>query len=195
MRKIVVTVISSLDGFLEGPGGNVMALPMDGSFDTCCAERLAAADTLLLGRRTFDMFRGFWPAVADDEAATPAQREISRRDNAIRKLVVTDALLDAAASAPWTGSTDAVTRADAPGRLEELKRGNGGDILVFGSPTTWTPLLRAGLVDELHLMIGPVVLGDGTPVFQAAEPPALRLLGTRTFDDSSNIVVQYAARR
>ena len=63
MRKLIVTNIVSLDGYVDGPGGNVMALPMDHAFDAYNAERLRAAGTLLLGRRTYDMFRGFWPAV------------------------------------------------------------------------------------------------------------------------------------
>lgn len=82
MRKLIVTNIVSLDGYFEGPGGNVMALPMDGAFDTYNAERLRAADTLLLGRRTFEMFQGFWPTVADNPAFGPVQQEISRLDKA-----------------------------------------------------------------------------------------------------------------
>lgn len=191
MRTLIVTTIVSLDGFVEGPGNNVMALPMDASFDAYCAERLGTADTLLLGRRTYDMFRGFWPAVAGNEAATPVEREISRRNNAIRKLVVSNSPADVAGTAPWTDSTDIVPRDDARSRVTDLKRSEGGDILVFGSRTVWNDLLLAGLVDELHLMIGPVVLGDGTPAFGTAHVPPLRLLETRTFDDSPNVVLRY----
>src|SRR5918912_3114532 len=147
MRTLIVTTIVSLDGFVEGPGGNVMALPMDASFDAYCAERLGTADTLLLGRRTYDMFRGFWPAVAGDEAATPAQREISRRDNAICKIVISDRPTGPAALAPWADTTEVVPRGDAHRRLTDLKRGDGGDILVFGSRTLWNDLLVAGLID------------------------------------------------
>ena len=75
----------SLDGYYEGPGKNVMALfddrwvyPTDESFDAYNAERLRAADTLLLGRVSYDGFKSFWPSVADDPNATPLQREISR---------------------------------------------------------------------------------------------------------------------
>ena len=96
MRKVIITNIVSLDGFYEGPGGNVMALPMDHGFDSYNLERHRAADTLLLGRSTYEEFKGFWPGVADDpEAAaeqlgipvehldTPTNREISRLENAI----------------------------------------------------------------------------------------------------------------
>ena len=112
MRKLIVTNIVSLDGYVDGPGGNVMALPMDASFDAYNAERLRAAGTLLLGRRTYDMFRGFWPAVDGDPAYSPVHWEISRLDNAIEKVVVSDSLT-AGQTAPWTGTTRIVRRADA----------------------------------------------------------------------------------
>jgi dihydrofolate reductase len=73
MRKLIVTNIVSLDGYYEGPRNNVMALPMDGSFDAYCTERLGTAGPLLLGRRTYDQFRSFWPKVVNSPAATPAQ--------------------------------------------------------------------------------------------------------------------------
>lgn len=191
MRKLIVTTIVSLDGFVEGPGGNVMALPMDSSFDAYCLERLGTADTLLLGRRTFDMFRGFWPAVVDAPQATEAQREISRRDNAIDKLVVTDTTAGDEQTAPWTSTSRVVARADARAAITELKAGDGGDILTFGSRTVWNDLLEADLVDEVHLMVGPVVLGEGTPAFGTGAP-TLTLLDIRTFTDSANVVLRYA---
>lgn len=189
MRKLIVTNIVSLDGYFEGPGGNVMALPMDAAFDTYNAERLRTADTLLLGRRTYDMFKGFWPTVADNPAFGPVQQEISRLDNAIDKLVVSDSLvLDP--SAPWTDTTTVLTRAQAHAHIADLKRGDGGDILVFGSHTLWNDLLAAGLVDELHLIVGAAALGDGTPAFTAAN--SLKLIGTRAFEGSDNHLAQYA---
>jgi dihydrofolate reductase len=192
MRKLIVANIVSLDGYYEGPGGNVMALPMDQAFDAYNAERLRAADTLLLGRNTYEMFKGFWPKMADNPDATPTNREISRLDDAIDKLVVSDALT-ADQTDPWRRTTRIVPRAQAHQQIAELKRQSGKDILVFGSRTLWNDLLTAGLVDELHLMVGSVVLAGGTPAFSTAQKSPLRLLDTRTWDGSSNVLLRYAA--
>jgi dihydrofolate reductase len=190
VRKLIVCNIMSLDGYVAGPGENVMVLPLDGAFDAYNAERLRAAGTLLLGRRTYEGFKGFWPSVADDEGATPAQREISRLDNAIQKVVVSDSLTEDETE-PWRDTTEIVRRADAHRRLAELKGQGDGDILVFGSHTLWNDLLAGGLVDELHLIVGAVVLGRGTPAFEGQPPVALRSLEVRKLDGSENVVVRY----
>lgn len=86
MRKLIVNNLMSLDGYFEGPDHNVMVLPLDHAFDAYCAERLRSAETLLLGRTTYEGFKGFWPSMADNPQATPTQREISRRDNEVAKV-------------------------------------------------------------------------------------------------------------
>jgi dihydrofolate reductase len=200
MRNLIVSNAMSLDGYYEGPGKNVMALfdyrwdyPTDESFDTYNAERLRSADTLLLGRVSYQGFKGFWPSVADDPDATPIQREISHLNNAIDKVVISDSLTPEEA-APWH-NTRIIGRVDAHEQIAELKRQSGKDILVFGSHTLWNDLLTKDLVDELHLMIGPVVLGAGTPLFDGQPAVSLRLIETRMWDDSGNVLVQYEVRR
>ena len=200
MRKLVVSNAMSLDGYYEGPGKNVMVLfdyrwdyPTDESFDAYNAERLRAADTLLLGRVSYDGFKSFWPSVADDPNATPIQREISRLNNAIDKVVISDSLTSEE-TAPWH-NTRIIRRAEAHAQIAELKRQTGRDILIFGSHTLWSDLLAHDLVDELHLIIGPVVLGAGTPVFDGPPKASLRLIDTRTWDSSGNVLVQYEVRR
>jgi dihydrofolate reductase len=200
VRKLIVCNIVSLDGFFEGPDRNVMALPMDGFFDEHNLERLRAADTLLLGANTYVGLKGFWPAVAEDPAASPAvandpsvadvHRETGQRNNAIQKVVVSDSLTEDD-TAPWTDTTTIVRRADAHRAVADLKDQQGKDILMFGSRTLWNDLLIAGLVDELHLMLGAAVLGEGTPAFAAGPIPPLRLLDARRRDGSDNLLLRY----
>jgi dihydrofolate reductase len=189
MRKLIVCNMS-LDGYHAGPGDNVMVLPLDGSFDAYNAERLRAADTLLLGRHTYEGFKGFWPSVADDDSFTPDQREISRLDNDIDKVVVSDSLTPDDTE-PWRHNTRIIGRTDAHQQIAELKQQDGRDILVFGSHLLWNDLLAHGLVDELHLMIGPVVVGEGTPAFEGQPPVSLRRIDVRGLDGSENVLVRY----
>ncbi len=201
MRKVVVSSIVSLDGYVAGPGGNVMAMPMDGFFDEHNLERQRRADTLLLGRTTYLGLKSYWPAVAQDPSRSPAvqldpsiaelHREIGQRNDALRKVVVSDTLTPAD-TAPWTGTTTIVPRDSAHTAVRELKTRDGGDILIFGSRTLWSDLLSAGLVDELHLLVGPVVLGDGLYAYGPGPLPRMHLLGARQRPGSDNVLLSYA---
>ncbi len=197
MRRVIVSNIVSLDGFHEGPDQGVMDLPMGGAFDTYNLERFRAADTALLGARSYEGFVSYWPSVADhpevpdDDPTAPmydaTNRAISRRWNEIDVAVVSDGLVVDAGS-PWAERTRVVPR---DGVREWLGDGDG-DCVVFGSRTMWTGLLAQGLVDEVHLMVGPVAFGGGTRVFD--QRVDLRLLDVRRFDDSDNVVLVYAPR-
>jgi len=193
MRKLIVCNIISLDGFFSGPGGNVMAMPFGAGFSDYNAERLRAADTLLLGRTSYEGFRSYWPRVAEDLSQPPVEREISHLNAAIEKVVVSNSLEPDEVEG-W-GPTRVVRRADAHTEVAALKQRSGRDILMFGSHLLWNDLLAAGLVDELHFMIGAGVVGEGVRAFETRPPRSLRLLGTRTFDGSSLLLVQYAVER
>jgi dihydrofolate reductase len=193
MRKLVVCNIVSLDGFFSGAGGNVMAMPFDHGFSDYNAERLRAADTLLLGRKSYEMFRSYWPAIAEDANQPAVEREISRLNTAIKKVVVSNTLKPDDVEG-W-GPTRVVRRADACAQVAALKESSGKEILVFGSHLLWNDLLANGLVDELHLMIGAGVLGEGVRAFERRPPGSLRLLDTRAFDGSSLLLARYAVVR
>ncbi len=190
MRKLIVCNIVSLDGYYSGPGDDVMVMPFDRGFSEYNAERLRAADTVLLGRKSFEGFRSYWPSIADNPDEEPLEREISRLNNAIERVVVSDTLTEDLAE-PWS-DTRIVRRTDAHRVVAELKNGPGRDILIFGSHILWNDLLAHGLVDELHLMIGPGVLGDGVRAFEARPPVTLRLIDSRTWEGSSLLLIRYA---
>ena len=117
------------------------------------------------------------------------EREISRRNNTIDKVVVSDSLT-AEQTAPWH-NTRIVKRGDAQDQIAALKSKPGKEILVFGSRTLWNDLLLAGLVDELHVMTGSALLGGGTPLFEGQRVP-LRLLEAGRLEDSSLVLARYA---
>jgi hypothetical protein len=112
MRKVVVTTLMSLDGYVAGPGGDVMVLPLDESFSAYNVERMREADTILLGRTTYEGFRDYWPRVVDDESQPEIEREISSINNSIEKVVVSDTLTEAD-TGPWADTTRIVKRAEA----------------------------------------------------------------------------------
>jgi dihydrofolate reductase len=197
MRKLIVTNMMSLDGYYEGPGKNVMALfdyrvkeyPDDDSFDVYNAERLRSADTLLLGHKSFQMFMGYWPTVADNPTVSPVEKEISRLMNAIDKIVVSDDL-SVKKSDPWQ-NTSVVSMKEAHREIAKLKKQKGKDILIFASHYLWNDLLGAGLVDELHFVVGPVVMGSGTPIFTKKPVVSLRLIDSRTKKGAGTVIAQY----
>ncbi|WP_250904426.1 dihydrofolate reductase family protein [Actinomadura sp. NEAU-AAG7] len=191
MRKLTVSTIASLDGYVEGPGKDVTALPFDDGFSAYNVQRLRAAGILLSGRRSFEDFRDYWPAVADDETQGATEREISRLNNAIEKVVISDTLT-AAETAPWEDTTRIVRRDDAAEAVRALKAQDGGDIFVAGSRTTWNALLVEGLVDELHVMVGPALLGAGTPLIGDPGPVPLQLLEARLLPNSQLVLLRYA---
>jgi dihydrofolate reductase len=198
MRPVIVSSIMSLDGFYEGPGQNVMALNMDEAFDRYNLERLRSADMVLLGRRSYEGFSSYWPAIADapvdptNRELSDDNRELSRIYNLIGKVVVADDYSPPLGN-PWHDTTTVIRRDDVASWLAEEQARGTGDILTFGSRTLWNGLLEQGLIDELHLMVSPAALGSGTPIFRV--PVDLTLLGTRRFEGSDNVLLRYAARR
>ena len=163
MRKLIVCNIVSLDGFFSGPDGNVMVMPFDKGFSDYNAERLRAADTLLLGRKSYVGSRSHWFAIAEDVSQPAVEREISLLNAAIEKVVVSNSLKPYEVEG-W-GPTRVVRRADAHAEVAALKERPGREILMFGSHLLWNDLLANGLVDELHFMIGTGVVGEGVRAF------------------------------
>jgi dihydrofolate reductase len=190
MRKIVVYNVVSLDGYQTGVNNDVSVMfPMMGDvFDTYNAELLRKADMLLVGRVSFELFQSFWPKVAANptsEEWTPSQKELSQAGKGIPGLVVSDTL-----TGNWP-DIRIIKRADAYRQVAELKRQTGKDILITGSRTLWNDLLAHDLVDEIHLLIGNLILGAGIRAFQGKTNASLRLIETRRWEKSDNVLLRY----
>ncbi|MFI5910971.1 dihydrofolate reductase family protein [Dactylosporangium sp. NPDC051541] len=189
MGRLIVCNIMSLDGFTADAAGNPLVLPMDAAFDRYNLERLRAADALLLGANSYRMFMGFWPAQADNPQAGAVHREFGVRYGTIPVTVASDALTPDDV-APWRERTTVVRRGDAPAHVRRLKASVDGDVVTFGSRVTWNALLAAGLVDELHLIVGAAALGTGTPAF-TGPVAGLTRAGCRPLDGSDSVLLRY----
>jgi dihydrofolate reductase len=194
MSKVVVSTIISVDGYTEGPGGDVMAMPMDHAFDEHNAERMRAAGSILFGATTYRGMAGYWPSVVGDPGLTPGSSYVAQRyAEGIPVTVVSDTVTEADTGA-WRDQTTIVRRADAHAAVARLREQDGGDVLVFGSRTLWGDLLAHRLVDELHLMVGPSLVAGDAHAFAGVPATGLRLRGVRRWDGSDNVLLSYAPR-
>ena len=182
MRKLVVTENITLDGVIDMAAGWFDPLDEDvdqSDITAATAEHREAADALLVGRTTFEIFRGVWPKQTDDPTG------VSEYLNAVDKYVVSRTLGDPG----WENST--VLRGPVGDEVRALKEAPGRDIVATGSTQLVHALIAEGLVDEYRLFVFPVVVGEGARLFESADL-RLTLLETRPFV-SGAVLLGYAA--
>jgi dihydrofolate reductase len=192
MAKLIVSILSSLDGYCAGPGGTLDGLPMDAAFDVHNLACMRRADTLLFGATTFPMFEAYWPNVDRGPGSEPVQREIAERVTAARKVLVSDRR-GVRPDSPWA-DTEVISRAQARARLGQLKAAPGPDLLIYGSHLLYNGLLAHGMVDELHLLLGNVLLGDGVPTFEPGLAQHWELRGQNRLPGSDTVALHYDCR-
>jgi dihydrofolate reductase len=184
MGKIVVTEFISLDGVIEAPGGGedyrhggwTFEVERGAEGDQFKLDELFEAEAQLLGRRTYEGFAAAWPKM-NDEAGFAAKM------NGMPKYVVSSGL----EQAEWENTT--VLSGDLAEEIAKLKQEVGGVILVAGSAQLVQGLIEHDLVDELRLMVFPVVLGSGKRLFgERAEKLPLKLADTKTVGDGIAIL-------
>jgi dihydrofolate reductase len=177
-RKLVVSEFLSLDGVMQAPGqpdedteggfkhGGWMQAYFDEQFGDTITRTIASADAMLLGRRTYDIFAGYWPK---------SKEEMARALNTMTKYVVsrTRQVVE------WQNAV--LIKGDVAPELARLKQEPGKNIVVFGSGQLVQTLLRHDLVDDLQVLIHPVILGSGKRLFtDSIDRKNLSLAGSRT---------------
>jgi dihydrofolate reductase len=186
--KIVVTEFVSLDGVMEDPGGSENFKYGGWSFeisrgdegDKFKLDEAFSSDALLLGRKTYEGFAAAWPS---------RDGEFADKFNSMPKYVVSSTLQNP----EWNNST--VLKGDLAEEVTKLKQAHDGDIVVHGSAQLAQSLLERDLVDELRLMVYPVVLGSGKRLFgETSDKKPLRLTDSRTVGDGVDILIYQPAK-
>lgn len=159
MRKLIVEEWLSLDGYAEDKNGKLDFFPDNKQNKFSDQDQLVfleSVDTILLGRKTYELFVDFWPTATNDEEI------IADKLNSIPKIICSNTL----EKAPWGKWPDAqIMKGDAITGVEKLKAQDGKDIVLWGSISLTQSLFNAGLIDEYHLQICPTITGGGRPLF------------------------------
>jgi dihydrofolate reductase len=187
MGRIVVTEFVSLDGVMQAPGGGeefeyagwTFEIDRGEEGNRFKLEEAFDAEALLLGRVTYEGFAAAWPAM---------KNEFADKFNNMPKYVVSSTLKEAG----WNNST--VLDGDLVEQVSKLKRETAGDLFVHGSAQLVQTLLEHDLIDELRLMVFPVVLGRGKRLFgETSNKKRLRLADSRSVGDGVAILIYEAA--
>ena len=192
MRKIVSFVHVSLDGFVASTDEGMASLGWisitEDLFDYV-EQRIAATDSALYGRMTYQMMESYWPTAADQPNATKHDIAHSRWYKQATKIVLSRTMQGK--NLPNTK----IISSDLADEITRLKQGAGSDILMFGSPTATHALMAENLIDEYWLFVNPILLGQGVPLFKGIKNrTALKLVTSKVFP-SGVVCLQYELQR
>jgi dihydrofolate reductase len=185
MRSLFMFNLVSLDGYFEGPGRDISWHNVDTEFNDYAVSMLDSVDTLLFGRVTYELMAGFWPT----PEAMKNDPLVATRMNSLSKIVFSRTL----DRADWRNTR--LVKNGIGETVWELKQQPGMDVALLGSGSIVAALAQQGLIDEFRIMVNPVVLGRGTPLFKGVSSRLdLKLAETRAFK-SGNVLLRYEPAR
>jgi len=185
MRKIVLFNLMTLDGYFEGENADISWHNVDQEFNDFAIAQLKTADMLLFGRKTYQLMAAYWPT-AEGIKDNPVIADLM---NQIDKIVFSKSL----EKAHWDHA-----RVISEGLLDEVKKLKsipGKDVFIFGSADLSSTLIDHDLIDEFRIMINPLILGNGTPMFKNITTKIdLQLLKTKVFGNG-NVLLNYIPKK
>ncbi len=178
MRKIIVSNLISIDGYFEGLNQDLSWFNVNEEFFDYARNLMNETDTILFGRITYEHMAAYWPNTKDNDAV------ITEKMNSLQKIVFSKTL----ENADWNNSI--VIKENVEDEIKKLKQQPGKNIVILGSGTLVSELTQLKLIDEYRLIINPVILGTGNPLFKSLnERLKLELIDVKKL--SPDLVILY----
>jgi dihydrofolate reductase len=176
MRNLIFFMHTSLDGFVAGLKGELDWANIDDELFDFVATMTDTADTALYGRVTYEMMQSYWPKAGEQPNATKHDKEHSAWYNKVSKVVLSKTI-----SEKGLDNTTIIS-GQLTDNINKIKKQDGKNILIFGSPGASQSLLNEGLIDEFWLFVNPIILGQGMPLFKdITGTTKLKLVDSKTF--------------
>lgn len=185
MSKIFLFMVTSVDGYFEGPDHDITWHMVDDEFNEFAVEQMNNIDTLLFGRKTYELMEGYWPKLDQFPDITKEDLQIGKIMTDLPKVVVTHQDL----KTDWNNVR--VVNKNVNEEVKKLKERDGKDIAIFGSNNLCVSLMQDGQVDEFRIMVNPVAIGAGNALFTGIQDKVnLKFVGSRAFGNG-NILLTY----
>lgn len=184
MRKLILFNMITLDGFFAGPSGEIDWHRVDDEFNQYSIDQLNEAGGLVFGRVTYELMASYWPT----SSALQDDSQVAAKMNSLPKFVASRTLHEAA----WNNTR--LLKGNAAAEIDRLKTAPGGDLFIFGSANLAASLIKKNLIDEYRLIVSPLTLGGGIPLFQNPHlRQHLHLVRTRAFRNGNVLLVYQTA--
>jgi dihydrofolate reductase len=184
MRRLLLFMVTTVDGFVEGPNQEFDWPNVDEEFNQFAIDQLNSVDTLVFGRVTYESMASYWPT----EAATTDDPIVAGIMNQTPKIVFSTTM----ERAGWNNTR--LVKDDPAAEIAKLKQQPGQDMIIFGSSNLVVGLAKHGLIDEFRIMINPVALGSGKPLFDGMSERLNLTLSRATTFSSGNVLLCYQPR-
>ncbi|MDB5275782.1 MAG: dihydrofolate reductase [Ferruginibacter sp.] len=176
MRNLIFFMHTSLDSFVAGPNGEMNWIKVDEEIFDFVATMTDKADAALYGRVTYDMMQSYWPTAGEQPNASKHDKEHAAWYNKVPKIVLSRTLGE-----KGLDNTTVISDQLAD-NVNTIKKQDGKNIIIFGSPGASQSLLKEGLIDEFWLFVNPIILGKGMPLFKdITEATQLKFVASKTF--------------